>query len=473
MTAEETIAAAISSIDEKKEKLKKAYEDLQAHRSLFSPSLSLSWSDIDSHFSSLQSSLSNRFRLLQSTPPFSDNPPKLPAGDAGASSTVAAAEEEEEGPVVRSEMRSFCEKMDGIGLSKYLIENWDDQSPPNLELSAAFRFSPDPASMVLDAIEDSNHHHAPSGRSLDIRRVYVLLLESLIDINANFEPGMRERAKKLAFEWKKKIDAKPFEALLFLHLLVAFELKSEFDSDEVSDYLLMIAKYKQATLVCNKIGVDSERGRDLVKKLLDSEKPILAVKFMYECGMSNGFEPVAVLKAYIKSSREASHMLCVEHNHSLKSQNEATDKEVSALKAVIKIIKEQCLESEFSEEKVEERVEELERLKAQRKRAAANPQQEGRKRARVVNGSTQTQAQSQAQNQHHFPRQEHVHNHGLQLNPFALVNSGALGGGVVFPYVNPLAGLYGAGPTPQSVYYGQQQTGFVLPPQYQPPYYSR
>lgn len=368
MTTTETIATAINQIDEKKEKLKKAFDDLQAHRSLLSPSLSLSWSEIDSHFSSLQSSLANRFRLLQSTAPLEDDSYRL-------DTFTSSSEEVLEQPVVEPELRALCEKMDGIGLSKYLIVRWDDDAPLNQEVSAAIRYSPDPASMVLDAIEGSNQNHTPSssGKSFDVRRVFVLLMEVFIEINANITADTRNRAKKLAYGWKTKIDTKPFEALVFLHLVAAFELGSEFNSEGLSDYVFMIAKYKQATSVCNKIGLDRERVGTLIKKLMDSGKSILAVKFMYECGMTDEFEPIPVLKSYIKDSREAALRVCVEDNYSTKSQNEAIDKEVSALKAAIKIIKDQNLDSEFTQEKVEERVEELEKYKALRKRNATNP----------------------------------------------------------------------------------------------------
>ncbi|XP_010492516.1 PREDICTED: FRIGIDA-like protein 1 [Camelina sativa] len=468
-TATETISAAINQIDEKKEQLKKAFDDLQAHRSLLSPSFSLSWSEIDSHFSSLQSSLSNRFRLLQSASPVKDDSSRLETSDPETSP-------EDHQPVVEPELRTLCENNDGIGLTKYLIRRWDDDAPMNLEASAAIRYSPNPASMVLDAIEGSKQNHTPSsssGKPFDVRRVLVLLMEALIEINASITVDTRKRAKKLAYDLKTKIGSKPFEALVFLHLVAAFELGSEFDSEVLSDYVFMIAKYKQATTVCNKIDLGSERVGLLIKKLLDSGKPIFAVRFMYECGMTDEFEPITVLKAHIKDSREAARKVCKEDNYSLKSQNEAIDKEVSALKSAIKIIKDQNLESEFTQEKVEERVEELEKCKALRKRNTTNTpqkesQQKGKKRDRDCN-VTQVPVTSQqllSRPEALLMPPEHSHR-GLQLNSYGLMTPAFTG--VV---VNPLAGHFGSAATPQSLYY-TQQTGFVLPPGYHPPYYSQ
>ncbi|XP_010420319.1 PREDICTED: FRIGIDA-like protein 1 [Camelina sativa] len=464
MTATETISAAINQIDEKKEQLKKAFDDLQLHRSILSPSFSLSWSEIDSHFSSLQSSLSNRFRLLQSiAAPVEDDSSKLKTSDAETSP--------EEQPVVEPELRTLCENNDGIGLTKYLIRRWDDDAPMNPELSAAIRYSPNPASMVLDAIEGSKQNHTPSssssGKPFDVRRVYVFLMEALIEINASIAVDTRKRAKKLAYDLKTKIGAKPLEALVFLHLLAAFELGSEFDSEVLSDYVFMVAKYKQATKVCNKIDLGSGRVGLLIRRLLDSGKPIFAVRFMYECGMTDEFEPIPVLKSHIKDAREAALRVCKEDNYSLKSQNEAIDKEVSALKAAIKIIKDQNIESEFTQEKVEERVEELEKCKALRKRNTTNPpqkesQQKGKKRDRDCN-VTQVPVTSQQllSRPEALLMHEHGH-HGLQLNPYGLMT----------PAFNGVVGHFGSAATPQSLYYAQQ-TGFVLPPQYHPPYYSQ
>ncbi|XP_010453791.1 PREDICTED: FRIGIDA-like protein 1 [Camelina sativa] len=460
MTATETISAAINQIDEKKEQLKKAFDNLQSHRSLLSPSFSLSWSEIDSHFSSLQSSLSNRFRLLQSIASVEDDSYRHETSDAETSP--------QEQTVVEPELRTLCENNDGIGLTKCLIRRWDDDAPINLEVTAAIRYSPNPASMVLDAIEGSKQNHTPltsSGKPFDVRRVLVLLMEALIEINASITVDTRKRAKKLAYDLKTKIGSKPFEALVFLHLVAAFELGSEFDSEVLSDYVFMVAKYKQATKVCNKIDLGSERVGLLIRKLLDSGKSIFAVRFMYECGMADEFEPIPVLKSHIKDSREAALRVCKEDNYSLKSQNEAIDKEVSALKAAIKIIKDQNIESEFTQEKVEERVEDLEKCKALRKRNTTNTpqkesQQKGKKRSRDCN-VTQVPVTSQQllSRPEALLMHEHGH-HGLQLNPYGLMT----------PAFNGVVGHLGSAATPQALYYAQQ-TGFVLPPQYHPPYY--
>lgn len=473
MTAAESIAASINQIDEKKQNLKKAFDDLQAYRSLLSPSFNLSWSEIDSHFSSMQSSLFNRFRLLQSAATTSNS-------DIIEPSTAVTTET----PLLWPELRKFCEKNDGKGLGNYMIDNLKKRLSIYQELPDAIRCSENPAALVLDAIEGSYHcSSSSSARVIDVRRIFVLLLEALIEINANLTNDLRERARTLAYDWKPNIGNKPSEALGFLHLVAAFELGSLFSNEELCDYVFLISKYKQATTICRKIGLDRNRIGLLVQKFLDTGRLLVAIKFIYEFEMTGEFEPVSILKTSLKNSREAAKRVCAEGNYSLKAQNEATDKELSALRAVIKVVKEKNIESEFSEEKLEECVKELEDQKAQRKRATklnspANPQQPQQqkvdnKRPRVANGSSMEYSLTVpplSQQQPLLPNPSQ----SLQVNPYGLLSS--IVPGVAVPYGNPLA-LYGSvpAPAPRPVFYEQQTGygGYGMPPQYQLPYYPQ
>ncbi|XP_010499727.1 PREDICTED: FRIGIDA-like protein 2 [Camelina sativa] len=479
MTAPESIAASINQIDEKKQNLKKAFDDLQAHRSLLSPSFNLSWSEIDSHFSSLQSSLLDRFRLLQSAAP----PPDSDKIEASTAETT----------LVWPELRKFCEKNDGIGLGKYMIDNSKKRLSINLELRDAIRCAENPAALVLDAIEGCYHCSSPSSsssssaRAIGLRRIFVLLLEDLIEINANLTNDLRERARTLAYNWKLSIGNKPSEALAFLHLVAAFELGSLFSNEELCDYIFLITKYKQVTTISRKIGLDRKKIAELIKKFLHTGRLLVAIKFIYENEMTGEFEPVSILKTSLKNSRAAAKRVCAEGSYSLKAQNEGTDKELNALRAVIKVVKEKSLESEFVEEKLEECVKELEDQKAQRKRATkftspANnntqqPQQQvDNKRPRVGNGSTTgynlTVPPMSQQQQPLLPNPSH----GVQVNQYGLLSS--MLPGVSVPYGNPLAPFGSVpvpGPASQPVYFEQQTGygGYGLPPQYHPPYYSQ
>ena len=445
MTAPESISLAINQIDEKKQKLKQAFDDLQPHCSLLSPSFNLSWSDIDSRFSSLQSSLSDRFRLLQSD---ITEPP----------------------PLLWPELRTFCDNMDGKGLGKFMVDNSNKRLSIEPELAQAIRSSSSPAALVLDAIQGSYRCSPPSSaRALDARRTFVLLLEALIEIKPSLTNELRERARTLASDWRLNICNKSSEALGFLHLVVVFELVSVFKMEEILDYVFLISKCRQATTLSKMLGLDKTIVAGIVQKLLHTGRLLAAITFIYEFEMTDRFRPVNVLKTSLYNSREAAKRVCAEGGNSLKAQNEATDKELSALRLVIRVIKERNLEIEFFEEDLEESVQELENLRAQRRQAAkpASPAIPP-KRPRVATGNNLT---TRTHNQQ--PPLLPDPRHGLQVNPFGFVNSTVPG--VNVPYGNQLA-PYGSVPAPaivaRPVYY-QQQTGYGLRPQYQPPYYPQ
>lgn len=135
MTTMKAISAAIKLIDVKKENLRKAFEHLQAHSSSLS-SFTLTWSDLDSHFNSLQSALQDKFKLLQT---LEYQPPVKNSTNVGFPA--------------RSELKLLCENMDGLGLRKYLFDRPKEHEAIRVELRDAFGSAPDAAVMVLDAAE--------------------------------------------------------------------------------------------------------------------------------------------------------------------------------------------------------------------------------------------------------------------------------------------------------------------------------
>lgn len=173
-------------------------------------------------------------------------------------------------------------------------------------------------------------------------------------------------------------------------------------------------------------------------------------------------------------------------------QNEAADKEISALKAVIKVIEERKLESEYPKENLEKRVQQLQNEKTNRKR----PPPKSRPPPTPPSKTHQKAAQKfqklkkQQHNANKRPRfeQPHLqHPPGLlpqysaaaylnsQARPYASVGptpaiafSGAPAG---FPgnsnYAAP--GRYAPESQMRSGYYG----GYSVPPQYHPSYYPQ
>ena len=59
---------------------------------------------------------------------------------------------------------------------------------------------------------------------------------------------------------------------------------------------------------------------DLIVKLLDSRKQLLAVRFVFEFGLEEKFPPVPLLEDYLKETKELAKQVCNDGKNSLKSQ---------------------------------------------------------------------------------------------------------------------------------------------------------
>ncbi|KAK6269544.1 hypothetical protein POUND7_006649 [Theobroma cacao] len=430
------IESAIKLIDVKKEELKKAFDDLQAN-ALHLSSFSISWSDLDSHFTAIQNSVTQRFRILESRESAdrpvgavpvlehtrcSAQPLSVKQGDQSGSEPLtrqdrvesvtdsianrplnqlvplnfeqpsssnsvglqsnglAPASSRIDSVVTRPELKEFCERMDGKGLRKYVNDHQKEREAIRMEFPGALKSAPDPAAMVLDAMEGFHAENSQSKGDKDpelfgLRRVCVFLLEQLMETGVSFSDEVRERAKQLALEWKGKLRLSrdnSLETLAFLHLVAAYGLGAVVDKEELVGYFVIIARYRQATMLCRSIGL-GEKVHDLIQKLLDSGKQLLAVRFIFEFGLAEKFPPVHLLKEYLKETTKLAKQVCKDGKNSLKSQNEATAKEIGALKAVIKVIQEHKLETEYPQEDLQKRIEQLEKQQADRKRPAAAP----------------------------------------------------------------------------------------------------
>ena len=59
---------------------------------------------------------------------------------------------------------------------------------------------------------------------------------------------------------------------------------------------------------------------DLILKLLDGGKQLLAVKFIFEFGLTEKFPPIPLLEDYLKETKKVAEQVCKDGNNSLRSQ---------------------------------------------------------------------------------------------------------------------------------------------------------
>ncbi|XP_054819489.1 FRIGIDA-like protein 1 [Prosopis cineraria] len=419
-----SISAALKLIDAKKENLKKAYDELQTQYSLLFSTSRLSWSDIDSHFTSIQNSLTQRFQHLESLetrqcdpqlglttqsipvssspltnqnpkiedcpsvpndPPSSSNPSTKNVTDLIAEKTVVL-----DAVAPRRELVAFCEKMDGKGLRKYVIEHFRRGSGLEDELPGALRCAPDPAAMVLDSLD--GFCGANGMKNAEIRRIRTccsLFLGKLRAISPKIEFNAREKARKLASEWKWKFmtddRADATGASAYLHLVLTYGLVSEVSMDDLVEISAMAASNKEVPELCRIMGL-VDKVPDLVQKLVGRGKYVLAVKYVMEFNLADKIPPVPILRACVNDSEKLAKRILEEG----KPPAEATSREIHKLRSVIKAIQSHKLESEYPISGLEQRIELLEK--------------EGKKRPAYA-----LAAKPQPQSQQHQQQQQQQH----------------------------------------------------------------
>ncbi|XP_051186446.1 FRIGIDA-like protein 3 [Lolium perenne] len=301
-------------------------------------------------------------------------------------------------PKPRSELAVLCEAMNVKGLHKFISDNRKNLTSIREEIPSALKGASHPYVLVLESLEDfySGENLVLDGKKdgdlLGVRRTCLMLMESLVQLQADAVTGLlsegqmlaadvKERAKKIAFEWKSKLDSLDIdasngnclEAHAFLQLLATFGIFAEFNEDELCKLLPSVSRRRQTPELCRLLGL-SQKMPGVIGVLVDSARPIDAINLAYAFGLTEQFEPVQLLKAYLREVKKLSH--AKNGKMSPGAQNEMNERELSALKAVIKCIEEHKLEEQYPVDPLQKRVVQLEKAKADKRRAveAAKPQ---------------------------------------------------------------------------------------------------
>ncbi|CAN6203968.1 unnamed protein product [Urochloa humidicola] len=308
----------------------------------------------------------------------------------------------------RSELISLCEEMNVKGLHKFISDNRKNLATIREEIPSALKKASHPYGLVLDSLEDfyAGDNLVLDGKKdgdlLGVRRTCLMLMESLGQLQTDnmacfsseglmLTTDIKERAKKIAFEWKSKLDSLDIdasngnclEAHAFLQLLATFGISAEYNEDDICKLLPYVSRRRQTPELCRLLGL-SQKMPGVIGVLVESGKPIDAINLAYAFELTEQFEPVQLLKAYLRDVKKVSHAKNVKMSPG--AQNEMNERELSSLKAVIKCIEEHKLEEHYPVDPLQKRVLQLEKAKADKRRAveAAKPQS---KRPRA-NGST-------------------------------------------------------------------------------------
>ncbi|KVI10409.1 Frigida-like protein, partial [Cynara cardunculus var. scolymus] len=342
------ISAAINLIEIKKENLRKSFLHLQSQSSSSALNLNLNWTDFDSYFTTISSSLRHRFQLLNTLNP---------------SSTTTSI------------LKHLCRNSDGIGLRRY-ITNAANRSLLLEQLPDAYLCAPDAPAMVLDAM--AGFYCGKSHESCLVKGGCTIMLEGLMRMKLDIRVEMKNKAMKVAMQWNRKRlissgKAKRLDAFGFLLLVAVYGLMDGFSMDELIDCFVIFATRKLRKFdLCRKM-IPANKIDDLIQELINRDMVVDAVKFSIEFQKTDRFSPGHLFEQRKVMSTK---IMEVTRKNGKDYQNKVIVKEIEALRSMIKCIDEYGLESVYPKDIVVDLVKKLENEAGFGKRVAVHRKQQ-------------------------------------------------------------------------------------------------
>lgn len=336
----------------------------------------------------------------------SDSSPDSSVED-GSDITVVKSDIYDEAPVesnyldenTHSQLVELCEKMDVEELHKYISDNRKNLTSIREEIPIALKAASNPFSLVLDSLKNfySGEILGSDGKKdaglLGLRRTCLMLMESLrmnsetVSDEQKLTVEIKERAKAVANFWKPKLDSldiyssggNSLEAHAFLQLLATFDIYSDFHENEICKLIPAVSRRRRTADLCRSLGF-LPKMPGVIDMLINSGRQIDAVNLAFAFELTDKFHPVHLLKSYLKEMRKVSHSKS--GSMSPGAQNEMNERELCALKAVMKCVEEHKLEEQYPVDTLQKRIIQLEKAKADKRRAAdASKPQSKRPRA--------------------------------------------------------------------------------------------
>ncbi|KAK4768189.1 hypothetical protein SAY87_003330 [Trapa incisa] len=306
-----------------------------------------------------------------------------------------------------TQLGKLCKDMDSEGIHKFICDNRKNIASIREEIPFALRAAGNPAAFVLNCLRDFYGTYLPylDGKKesslLGLRRTCIMLMESLSALLASRNTGsvaniisdeIKQQARAIADKWKQKLDSldldasngNSLEAHAFLQLLGTFGIASDFHDKYISGLIPMVSRRRQTAGLCRSLGL-TEKMPGAVEALINSGRQLDAVNLAFAFELTEQYPPVPLVKSYLQDARKISSP--VRHgNPSHTAQVDANDKELTALKAVIKCVEEHKLEDQYPIDPLQKRVVQLEKAKADKKvvTEVSKPQSK-RPRANVLN----------------------------------------------------------------------------------------
>ncbi|OUZ99923.1 Frigida-like [Macleaya cordata] len=400
-----------------RDRIQKAFSELETQKALLTNCTQL-WKNLSTHFSSLEESLLQQTKALDSKLETLDSETKktleaieqrensIPERESAA---IARVEEQKQAALVEIEktdtgsleleeaLKSYCRKMDSVGLLKFMVAKRKESVTLRSKISHAIAESVDPFRLILDAMEDFLSLKAAKVGVSDRRWACGTLLQGLFpapDLDGktpSVAGSIAERAGNIAESWKGKMDNQegddmgPAEAAMFLQMVVGFGLKSKFDKEFLKKLVLGFPSRREMPKLAAALGFGEKIG-DIIDELVKSGKEIEAVDFACESGLTERFPPVSLLRSYLRNSRKNANTMLKNGHYNAAATESASNLELNSLKAIIRCVEEHKLESEFTLESLRKRVTQLEKARVDKRKSVAVGNKPQNKRSRGGGG---------------------------------------------------------------------------------------
>ncbi|XP_068649808.1 FRIGIDA-like protein 4a [Aristolochia californica] len=399
-----------------------SFEDMERQTALMN-SCTLLWKELSDHFSSLEQNLLQKSETLKRKLASLDQDTKESLEvlrqretsiDGHVDFAIARVEERKEAALVamkKSEdegsadavvkLRAFCTRMDSEGFWRFVTGKKKELDLIRSQIPDALGDCVDPATFVLQAISEVfpvDKRVEKGDRGNDFGWACVLVLEALVPVLADPALGesrllvtskIKEQAREVVAVWKTNLverggleNVKALDGHIFLQHVVTFGIVEKDDAEMYRKMVVASAWRKQMPKLAISLGL-KDKMADIIEELIGKGQQVDAVHFTYEAGLVDKFPPVPLLKAFLKDSKKVATSILEDRNNTGRAVHLAGRKEQSAIRAVIKCIEEYKLENEFSPEGLRKRLEQLEKVKTEKKKPAVTP---ANKRTRVSSG---------------------------------------------------------------------------------------
>ncbi|KDP22503.1 hypothetical protein JCGZ_26334 [Jatropha curcas] len=251
----------------------------------------------------------------------------------------------------KSELISLCEVMCGRGLRKYLTSHLSNVKKLRAEVPSALKCASKPARLVLDCMGrfylQGSRAYTKNSPMIPGRKAGILILEFfllIIDNDIEFDASVKQEAEQAAVAWRKRLVAEggvsrasEIDARGLLLFVGCFGIPKVFSNEDVWD-LIRLSSPKQIADALRRSRFLVARISDILERMMNHGAKIEAVDVAYTFGVEKKFPPQKLLTSFLRDSNEALKRRKREANISPIVLKEASEKQVAALKTVIKLL---------------------------------------------------------------------------------------------------------------------------------------